>query len=232
MINGRKVLGLVTARGGSKGLPGKNLLKVGGMSLTARAVRSGTESRYVDRVVISTDSAEIAQEAENFGCGVPFMRPCELATDGAKSIDVIRHALETLKEQGESYDVFVLLQPTSPFRTAFHVDACLELMDVKGADSVVSVAKAEHHPLNMNTLPDDMCMKNFIRTEAENRNRQDLPDYYRLNGAVYAVSCGYMLESGRLFSERSYAYLMSAEDSVDVDSKLDLKLAQLLVQEK
>lgn len=160
------------------------------------------------------------------------MRPSALASDSAKSIDVIKHALETLKEAGRTYDVFVLLQPTTPLRKPEHIDGALELFDKKNADSVVSVTEAEHHPLWMNTPPVDMCMKDFMRPEAENRNRQELPPQYRINGAVYAVDCGYLLRTGKLYSERSYAYLMDGESSVDIDSMLDFKIAELILKEK
>mgnify|MGYP001205401861 CR=1 FL=1 len=231
MIGGKKVLGLVIARGGSKGLPGKNLLTLGGLSLTARAVKAGLESQYIDDVIISTDDEAIAKEAEDAGCEVPFLRPAELASDSSKSIDVIRHALTTLKKSGRIYDVFVLLQPTTPLRSSKHIDDCLELYSEKCADSVVSVTEAEHHPLWMNTLPDDMSMKDFIRAEAENVNRQDMPTYYRINGGVYAVSCEYMFKTGKLYSDKSYAFVMDSKSSVDIDSKLDFKIAELLIKE-
>jgi len=229
MIDNKKVLGLVIARGGSKGLPGKNLLKLGGISLTARAVKAGLNSRYIDDVIISTDAHDIAKDAQDNGCEVPFMRPAELASDTAKSIDVIRHSLETLQKSGREYDIFVLLQPTTPFRTAGHIDDCLELYVKNDADSVVSVTEAEHHPLWMNTLPDDMSMKNFMRPEAENRNRQELQAQYRINGGVYAVSCEFLLKTGKLYSAKSYAYLMSAEDSIDIDTELDYKIAKAVI---
>jgi CMP-N-acetylneuraminic acid synthetase len=230
MIKGKKVLGLVTARGGSKGLPGKNLMKIGGMSLVCRAVRAGLESRYIDDVVISTDDEAIASEAAKCGCEVPFMRPAELASDSAKSIDVIRHALTELGSAGREYGVFVLLQPTTPFRTAAHVDGCLEMLAETDADSVVSVTEAEHHPMWMNTLPADMSMKDFIRPEAENKNRQELPTYYRINGGVYAVCTEMMLRTNRLYSQKSYAYLMDAESSVDIDTPLDFALAEIIAE--
>lgn len=231
MIADKKVLGLVIARGGSKGLPGKNLLEIGGISLTGRAVQAGLESKYIDDVIISTDDNDIAEEAEKNGCEIPFMRPAELATDSARSIDVIKHAIETMKSEGRSYDIFVLLQPTTPFRTAQHIDDCLELYVEKNADSVISVTEAEHHPLWMNTLPEDMSMKDFMRPEAENMNRQELTAQYRINGGVYAVSCDYLLSTGKLYSDRSYAYLMDAESSIDIDSELDYKIARFLADE-
>lgn len=232
MINGKKVLGLVTARGGSKGLPGKNIKLLNGIPLLCYSVRAGLESAYVDDVVISTDDEAIALAAEDCGCEVPFMRPAELAGDSARSTDVIVHALKTLKEMGREYDIFVLLQPTAPLRNAGHVDDCLEMLAEKGADSVVSVTEAEHHPLGMNILPDDMCMKDFIRPEAENRPRQELPKYFRINGGVYAVKCSLLTETGRLYSERSYAYEMDAESSVDIDSALDFAFAEVLMKKR
>ncbi len=166
------------------------------------------------------------------GCKVPFVRPSELASDSAKSIDVIKHALETLIESGEIYDYFVLLQPTTPLRNAAHIDDCLAMLSDNDADSVISVVEAEHHPLWMNELPADMSMQGFIRPEAENKNRQDLPKYYRINGGVYAVRCSYMLSTMKLYSDRSYAYLMDAESSIDIDSELDFETAKVIVEKR
>lgn len=230
MINGKKVLGLVTARGGSKGLPGKNIMKLGGVPLVCRAAMAGLESEYVDDTILSTDDILIAETAKECGCEVPFMRPAELASDTAKSMDVIRHALLALKDMGREYGIFVLLQPTTPFRTAKHVDDCLRMMAEMDADSVVSVTEAEHHPLWMNSLPDDMCMKDFIRPEALNRNRQELPKYYRINGGVYAVKCSIALDEGKLYSDRSYAYVMDQKSSVDIDTRLDFDFAETILK--
>jgi CMP-N-acetylneuraminic acid synthetase len=227
MIDGKKVLGLIIARGGSKGLPGKNIKELNGLPLLAYSVMAGLQSQYIDDVVISTDDDQIADVAKKYGCEVPFMRPAELASDSAKSIDVIRHVLETMADR--DYDIFVLLQPTTPFRTASHIDESLEMMMSKGADSVVSVTEAEHHPMWMNTLPDDMCMAEFMRPEAENKNRQDLPKQYRINGGVYAVRCSYMLASNKLYSDKSYAYLMDSQSSVDIDNEIDFKLAEAIL---
>ncbi|PLX68537.1 MAG: CMP-N-acetlyneuraminic acid synthetase [Denitrovibrio sp.] len=232
MIDGKKVLGLVIARGGSKGLPGKNLLELGGKPLVCHSIDAGLNSEYIDDVVISTEDEAIADVARKCGCKVPFMRPDELATDSAKSIDVIKYALEALIEIGDIYDYFVLLQPTTPFRDASHIDDCLRMLSDKDADSVVSVTEAEHHTLWMNELPEDMCMKGFIRPEAENKNRQDLPKHYRINGGVYAVRCSYMLSTMKLYSDRSYAYLMDNESSIDIDNSLDFELAKLVIEKR
>lgn len=230
MIDNKKVLGLVIARGGSKGLPGKNLMKLGGKPLVCHSVEAGLNSKYIDNVIISTDDKAIAEAAKKCGCKVPFMRPAELATDSAKSIDVIKYTLETLIDNGEIYDYFVLLQPTTPFRNAGHIDECLRMLSDRDADSVVSVTEAEHHPLWMNELPDDMSMSGFIRPEAENKNRQDLPKHYRLNGGVYAVRCSYMLSTMKLYSDRSYAYLMDNESSIDIDNELDFLVAEKIFE--
>jgi len=230
MLSGKKVLGLVIARGGSKGLPGKNLKYLGGMPLVAHAISAGVHSRYIDDVIISTEDKTIAETAETYGCEVPFIRPVELASDSAKSIDVVIHALSELKKSGREYDIFVLLQPTTPFRKSDDIDSCLEMMIEKNADSVVSVTVAEHHPMWMNTLPDDLSMKDFIRPEAENKNRQDLPVHYRINGGIYAVKPDMVLETGRLYSDRSYAYIMSSISSIDIDSELDFETAELILK--
>lgn len=223
------ILGLIPARGGSKGLPGKNIRPLSGKPLIAWTIEQALTSNNIDRVIVSTDSRDIADVARVHGVDTPFLRPDELATDKAEMIDVILHVLESLKEDGFSYDSVMLLQPTSPLRTALDIDSVIELLNKKGAKAVVSVCEAEHHPYWSNTLPPDGCMKDFLARDAR-KNRQELPIVYRLNGAIFFAHTDYLKAHGEFIGDETYAYIMPRERSVDIDSELDFRFAELLMK--
>ena len=229
MLRGDNVLVLIPARAGSKGLPRKNVLTVGGLPLIAWSILAAKESRYVDRVVVSTDGAEIANIARDYGADVPFLRPVHLATDTAPTEDVALHCLDQLEKEGSTYDLLALLQPTSPLRTGEDVDAALELLGDRDAEAVVSVCKAEHGALLVNTLPADGDMSGFLRPEAMRTPRQALGRYYRINGAIYAARCARLRSGGWFFGPGSYAYVMPRERSVDVDEEYDLRVADFFL---
>jgi N-acylneuraminate cytidylyltransferase/CMP-N,N'-diacetyllegionaminic acid synthase len=228
MYKNKKILGLIPARGNSKGLAGKNTRPLSGKPLIYWSIKEAFRSRYLDRVIVSTDSCKIAALAKKYGAEVPFMRPGRLATDTAKCIDVIFHALDFMRKKGQRYDLILLLQPTSPLRSSLDIDKAVRLLFRKKAKAVVSVCQEPHSPLRSNTLPRNGCMKNFLKPQAMNRNRQDLPDFYRLNGAVMLAFCGYLKEDRGFFGSRTYAYIMPQERSVDIDTKCDLKFAEFL----
>src|ERR1035437_8121405 len=177
-----QILYLITARGGSKGVPGKNIRILGEKPLIAYSIEAAKKSIYKGTDVVSTDDDEIAAVAKKYGAEVPFRRPAELATDSASSMDAIMHALDFFSKQNKKFDIVVLLQPTSPLRTSKHIDEAMKLMQSKKADAIVSVCEAEHHPLWSNTLPENGSMKFFLRDDIKGLNRQQLPKYYRLNG--------------------------------------------------
>ena len=157
-----KVLALIPARGGSRRLPGKNLLKLCGEPITVWSIKAAQQSKYVDRIVVSTDSDEIAEVARAAGADVPFMRPNYLASDTASSLDVVNHALNELNQKGQCYEFIVLLQPTSPLRTSKHIDESFELLQSKDADAIVGVTELDHPIELTNRLPDDLSMKGFF----------------------------------------------------------------------
>lgn len=226
-----EILGLVPARGGSKGIPGKNLRVVCGRSLVARAVESGLESRLVSRVLLSTDSEAIAGEGRKAGAEVPFMRPEELAKDDTPSLAVVTHALEWLeRSEGRLPDILVLLQPTAPLRRGGHVDEALELLISSGARSVVSVARVpgHHHPAWQFSIRDGALYPFLEGTKVAPR-RQDLPPTYTRNGAVYAAYVKTWLEGGFVYGPGCVPYVMEPEDSVNVDGPEDLALAEFFL---
>lgn len=230
MYKNKKILAVIPARGGSKGLPGKNIRQFAGKPLIAWSIEAAKGSRYVDEVIISTDSQEIAKVAASWGGHVPFMRPSELATDDAKGLDVILHAIDWARSLPALYSLALVLQPTSPLRTSQDIDNAVELFFAKNAKSVVSVCEAEHHPWWTNILPEDGSMKDFLQAEISNTNRQSLPTYYRLNGAIYLVDINFIEQTRSFIADGTFAYPMPQERSVDIDNLLDFRLAELLLQ--
>ncbi|APG23789.1 acylneuraminate cytidylyltransferase family protein [Syntrophotalea acetylenica] len=231
MFDGRRILALIPARGGSKGLPGKNIRELAGRPLLAWSIEAARQSRYVDVVALSTDSRDIAEVAEAEGVPVPFLRPAHLATDSASSFDALVHALDWYAGNGERFDLVVWLQPTSPLRTAADIDQAIELYFEKQADAIVSVCETDHHPWWSNTLSADGNMAGFLRHEVLNTNRQELPVYYRLNGAIYLGAPELLREQRSFFGRATYAYVMSRERSVDIDDLIDFRLAECLILE-
>lgn len=229
MYKGQSILALIPARGGSKGVPRKNIRSLAGKPLIAWTIDAAQQSRCIDRMIVSTDDEEIAAVAKKYGAEVPFMRPPHLASDDAKGMDVLFHAMEWFSAQGATFDILTYLQPTSPLRTADDIRGALALMEEKNAQSVVSVCKVEHSPLLMNTLLPDLSLQGFIREEA-NTNRQALDQFYRLNGAIYLAQWEYLLKHKTWYKENSYGYVMPTERSVDIDSELDLYIAEALLK--
>ena len=233
MINGKKVLAIIPARGGSKGLPGKNIKELCGKPLIAWSIEHAKSCSDIDRIVVSTDDREIAEVAKKYGAEAPFMRPAELANDTASTIDVIFHAINWLKKH-EDYrqEYILLLQPTSPLRTIEDIEGAVQKLKDKGAQAVVSVCETDHHPWWSNILPEDGNMKDFLKPEILNKRRQDLPVFYRLNGAIYLADTDYLYKCNGFLGPNTFAYKMPKSRSVDIDSDVDFKLAQLLLEEE
>ena len=232
MYKGKNVLGLIPARGGSKGLPRKNIKPLLGKPLIAWTIEQALASKYLDIVVVSTDDKEIAEISKKYGAEVPFIRPKELAEDNAKGIDVVLHAVDWLTENAKQkqYDLIILLQPTSPLRRSEDIDKAIELLFLREAKAIVSVCEVDHHPLWSNILPDDGCMKDFIKPEVMNKNRQELPKFYRLNGAIYMAYCDYLKKQKNFFCKKTFAYIMQKDKSIDIDSEIDFKLTEILMK--
>lgn len=223
------VLGIVPARGGSKGLPNKNLRELGGRSLLARTAAAACGSRSLARTVLSTDDPAIAAAGRALGLDVPFLRPADLAADETPMLPVLRHAVESLAREGFHADVVVLLQPTSPFRRAEHIDAAVDLLASSGADSVVSVVEVPHQfsPVSVLTLAGGRIQP-YIPGPLVTR-RQDKPRVYARNGpAVLAVRVS-VLERGTLYGDDCRPLIMTPDDSVDIDDLHDFDYAEFLL---
>jgi len=229
MIDGRKVLAIVPARGGSKGLPGKNVAPCGGRPLIEWTVRAATEASLVDRTVVSTDDHAILAAARVAGAEAPFMRPAELATDVAPMSAVVEHALTTLADGSE---VGVLLQATSPLRTSADIDGALRTFAASRAPSVVSVSEATKSPYWMFSLEPDRRMRPLFPDLSTAEQRQSLPSAYALNGAIYVFDVRWFRQTRRFVTDETVAFVMPAERSIDVDTALDLALADLLLMQR
>lgn len=230
MVIDSQSIALIPARGGSKGLPRKNIRSLRDKPLIAWTIEAALRSTCFAKVVVSTEDREIASIAKSYGAEVPFQRPPELADDRAKSIDVVIQALNWFEEKGEDFRRIALLQPTSPLRNQSDIQNAWDFFNLKKAGAVVSVCECEHTPLWMNSLPDDLSMRDFLSKGSLNQNRQSLKQYYRLNGAIYLADKDYLKEWHGFFGPRTFAFIMPQARSVDIDSELDLRFTEFLLQ--
>lgn len=222
-------LAIIPARGGSKGLPGKNIRPLKGKPLIAYSIEAAYASGCVDEVAVSTDSSEIAEVAKAAGARVPFLRPDALSSDEAKSIDVLRHAVlfyeQTLKRR---FSTILLLQPTSPLRTGDDIAQAFAQFRQSGADSLQSVSPAECHPYLLRTLKEGR-LESYEQQEVHLR-RQDLEEVYALNGAIYIMKRELLIEQQRIVGARNTGYVMPRERSVDIDDRIDFRIAEVLLE--
>jgi CMP-N-acetylneuraminic acid synthetase len=224
-----RVLGVVPARGGSKGIANKNLVALCGRPLLAYTADAVKASTRLTRTIVSTDDEQIAACATSLGLEVPFMRPASLAADAAPMLPVLQHALDAMAERGFSADILVLLQPTSPLRRGEHIDAAIDWLERTAADSVVSVVEVPHqfNPVSVMRL-DEGLLNPWLDGPTVTR-RQDKPRLFARNGpAVLAVRSA-VVKGGSLYGERSWPLCMQAEESVDIDGPADLEYAEFLL---
>lgn len=227
----KKILAIIPARGGSKGLPGKNIKKLNDKPLIAYSIEEALRSQLIDRVMVSTDSEEIAAISKQYGAEIPFIRPAELATDTASSVDVVIHAIEYLKEnQNYIPEYVVLLQCTTPFKTSEDIDGTIEKCIKENMDAAVSICEAEVNPywtvkFEGNKLKDVIPGGNAITA------RQLLPKAYRLNGGIYVVKTEVFLNERNFMPKHTTGYIMSQERSIDIDTADDFEQCQYWLEE-
>ncbi len=219
-------LGIITARSGSKGIKDKNIRHLAGKPLIAYTIENALQSRYIDEVMVSTDSDIYASIAKDYGANVPFLRSDRNSTDIAESTDVVLEVLEEYERLGQHFDDFILLQPTSPLRTCKNVNDAFQLFYEREADSIVSVCECEHSPLLSNVLPDDLSLFGFIKNV---ERRQNLKKFYRLNGAIYISKVNMFKNIRSFYGKNSYAYIMEQRESIDIDTELDFEYAEFLM---
>lgn len=228
MIQSQKVLAIIPARGGSKGILGKNIRRMGGKPLIAWTINAANESAYIDRTILSSDDRGIIEVAKRLGCDVPFVRPGELATDESGTAGAILHAVNTIEEQ---FDYIVVLQPTSPLRSAEDIDNCIRVCIEKKALSCVSVSKADKSPYWMYSVDTDGKMTPVIDTADKPSRRQDLPVAYTLNGAVYVIKVENFIKTMAFIDQETVAYIMPKERSIDIDTEFDILIFEALLQQ-
>lgn len=226
-----RCLGLINARGGSKAIPGKNIKPLSGKPLIAYSIQAGLAASRISRVVVSTDSAEIAKVALAYGADVPFMRPPEFALDTTLQIDTIRHAVAALEAKEDRYDIIVLLQPTCPLRTASDVDGAIELMEKTDADTVISVTQVHsQHPLTMYVGGPGSAIQPLLSGNNAGVLRQEFSPILWRNGAIYGMRRDVVMKHGVLYGSKVVGYVMPEERSANIDEEIDWVVAEALIR--
>ena len=226
MYKNKRFLAIIPARSGSKGLPNKNIKNLLGKPLIAYSIETALATGEIDDVIVSTDSMLYAEIAKRYGAEVPFLRPAELASDTSLATDYIVHALQTLKENGRTYDYFVLLQPTSPLRTVEHILSGIKMAVDEELSGVVSFSKADHPMESFHRLPVDL---NLGRVAVASANRQDFIPYYRINGMLYISDCEVYLNTRTCYGPNSKALIIENRYAIDIDTELDFEIAEFLM---
>ena len=220
MFQNKKILAIIPARGGSKGVPRKNIRLAGGKPLISWIIEAAQKSVYIDRLIISSDDDEIIQVAQKCGCEVPFIRPYELAQDNSSISDVVLHALN----QVPGYDYVMVLQPTSPLTIEDDIDGCIKLCISSGYKSVVSVTEPTKSPYWMFKMGPSNQLEPILGKKYLQKRRQDLPSAYIPTGAVYIAECIWFLQNKSFYSKMTSGYIIPLKRSLDVDTKNDFEL--------
>ena len=227
-----RILGVIPARGGSKGVPRKNIRPLAGKPLIAYTIEAALSSHVLDDVVVSTEDPEIAKVAQQYGAQVPFMRPAELASDQAQTHPVVVHCLEFMENHtGKPYDIIVLLQPTTPMRTAQDIQDGVTLIQSSGADSVVSVTSVEgYHPFRMKRIVGDNQLINLIDQGFEDmRPRQVLPPVYLRSGDLYIATRATVIDRQTMVGPDSRAIVIPPQRAINIDTERDFMLAEYIL---
>ena len=222
------VLAIIPARGGSKGILQKNIKLLSGKPLIAWSIETAKKAKCIDRLVVSTDSDAIAKIAIQYGAEVPFLRPPELATDNSPGIEPALHAVEHLP----GFDWLLLLQPTSPLRTAMDIDSIYEFCNIKHASSAVSICEVKKHPYWIYKKDNSSYIQPFFNKHLEINRRQDLPKAYSLNGALYLIKVDQLIKNKSFINQETLGYLMNQERSTDIDTIEDWNWAEYLINQK
>lgn len=229
MIQEKTILAVIPARGGSKGVPRKNIRLVAGKPLLAWTIEEAKKSRYIDRIILTSDDEEIIVIARQWNCEVPFVRPSELAQDHVNGIAPVLHALQNIRAQ---YDYFVLLQPTSPLRIVEDIDGCIERCIVHSAPVCATVTEPDKSPFWMFYLDSSARMIPIIKQENRVLLRQGLKSVYALNGAVYVANSHWFMKNKIFIAENTIAYPMPKERSIDIDTELDMRLCEYMLLDR
>jgi CMP-N,N'-diacetyllegionaminic acid synthase len=233
MINDYKVLGVIPARGGSKGLPDKNIKNLHDKPLLAWTIETAHASDYIDDVIVSTDDLKIKEIALEYGAEVPFIRPDNLASDTASSIDVVEHAINELANSGRAFDIVVMLEPTSPLREASDIDKALSQLNESDAGAIVSVCKSEAtHPSFMYKLCPDTRLQPFMGLQPTNLRRQDIEPLFFLEGTLYISWINILKSKHSFYHEGTIAYEVPKWKSLEIDDADDFIMVEALAKHK
>lgn len=230
MINNMRILAIVPARGGSKGIKDKNIKEIEGRPLIEYTIEAAKRCEYIDEIVVSTDSEKIAKAAKKAGAKVPFLRPDELASDTARTIDVVLFTIEQLKLIGQEYDIVVLLQPTSPLRDEDDICGAIEKYVSCNMKSLVSVSEVSESPILMRQIVDETHMEKLLNINSTIR-RQDMAKYYMVNGSIY-INKIEELNSDTSLNDNVIPYVMDRSHSVDIDDYVDIEVMKYYVNNR
>jgi CMP-N-acetylneuraminic acid synthetase len=227
-----RVLAIIPARGGSKGIPNKNIINLHDKPLIRYTIDSATNSKFIDRTIVSTDSEKIAEIAKQLGAEIPFLRPDDLATDTTPAYPVIEHAIKSLEQEGFVPDLVIFLQPTSPLRTSEHIDQALALSKENNFSDVVSVVKVPHNcnPVSIMNIEGDHLQPYLQNNKGEILRRQDKPVVYARNGpSILILNVKNFLNRTELYGKETMPFEMSTLDSYDIDEPEDLKIIEAIM---
>ncbi len=227
-----EILSIIPARGGSKGLPGKNIRPLNGKPLIAYTIEEALKSKSINRIIVSTDDTVIAEVSRKYGAEVPFLRPDELSSDYSPTIDTVIYTIDRLRQTEDYFPDYVcLLQCTTPLKTAVHIDEAVEKLLLSGMDGIVSVCETETHPYWMQVFHGDK-LEYYVNQDKKISRRQDLPAVYKFNGAIWVAKTSKILEEHNLIQKNQTGYIMKVEDSIDIDTEMDFQYAEMLIRER
>lgn len=231
MVSDHKVVCIIPARGGSKGVVRKNIKELAGKPLIAYTIEQSLQSRYIDRTIVSTEDTKIAEISLSYGAEVPFMRPVSLAGDNVATIDVLLHAINQLEEVEQyGFDIIVLLHTTAPLRNVGDIDTCIELLIETEAENVFSVTEAHRNPyFNMVEVNADGKIR--LSKEGSFKTRQSAPPIYDLNASIYVWWKEVLKKKKKIFLDRSRIYVMPKERSMDIDDEIDFRIVEFMLTE-
>ncbi|WP_027633907.1 cytidylyltransferase domain-containing protein [Clostridium hydrogeniformans] len=228
----KKILVIIPARAGSKGLYRKNTKNLNGNPLISYTIEAAKKSKYIDKTIVSTEDIEFAEISKRYGAEVPFLRPINLAQDDTPTIDVILHCIEYLRSEQEYIpDYICLMQCTSPFRDEKCLDEAIERLIEEDVDSIVSVCESETNPYWLKEIENGKLV-DFISSKNKATRRQDLPKVYKLNGAIYICKTDILIKNKSWYTENTIPYVMDNISSIDIDTILDFKFAEVVMKER
>lgn len=231
MYKGKKIIAIIPARGGSKGIPQKNITKINDKPLIAFTIDAAMESQFIDRVFVTTDSDEIKNVVQDLNVDVPFLRPDYLATDTSKTIDSILYTLDELGKMNDLYDYVITLQPTQPLRKTKHIDDSIRLIIDNDWQSLASITELDVNPVLIRKFKDNNLLINLVNTKS-NVRRQDFVKHYKINGSIYINKIDNLLNKNTSLNDNKHGYLMDAEYDLDIDTPKDLEKFKILINQK